>query len=549
MDNIKKLKRSAQLVSVLTKYGFEALVSQAGIGNPKPVYLIEKNEIKKTISTLTIYQRIRMALEELGPTYVKLGQLLSNRSDLLPPELISELKLLQDSVAPINIDVIQVIKAELKINPEEIFDYIDPNPIAAASLAQVYKGKLKDGGKEVIIKVRRKGIKEIVEADLLLMKDMSHILEKYYDLAKRIGINSIIKTFAKSITTEMSFNQELSNIERFRLNFKDDNSIYVPTTYKKLSNNNILCMEYIDGIKISDKEKLEANNIDTHKVATSVIDLYLKQVIDFGLFHADPHSGNIFVLFNGQIAFIDYGSVGKILPRDKDYLTDFVIYILKKDVRRLIGTIKKMSIRYDIPNEAELERELYNLIDILNNSSINELNLKVLMKDFSSLLHDNQVLLPDYIYLLIRGIVLLEGIGREICPDLNIIENMKPYGVKLIRKRFSPEYIFNKSFDKLYDLSDKLYELPEDIHNLIQRVNKNELIISHNINGLSDIKKTIDRLVVAIIIASLGIGSSILILADMPPKAFGVPIFGFIGFFVASVMAILVILSILRNKK
>lgn len=549
MDNIKKLKRSAQLVSVLTKYGFEALVSQAGIGNPKPVYLIEKNEIKKTISSLTIYQRIRMALEELGPTYVKLGQLLSNRGDLLPPELISELKLLQDSVAPINIDIIQVIKTELKINPEEIFDYIDPNPIAAASLAQVYKGKLKDGGKEVIIKVRRKGIKEIVEADLLLMKDMSHILEKYYDLAKRIGINSIIKTFAKSITTELSFNQELSNIERFRLNFKDDNSIYVPITYKKLSNNNILCMEYIDGIKISDKEKLEAHNIDTHKVATSVIDLYLKQVIDFGLFHADPHSGNIFVLFNGQIAFIDYGSVGKILPRDKDYLTDFVIYILKKDVRRLIGTIKKMSIRYDIPNEAELERELYNLIDILNNSSINELNLKVLMKDFSSLLHDNQVLLPDYIYLLIRGIVLLEGIGREICPDLNIIENVKPYGVKLIRKRFSPEYIFNKSFDKLYDLSDKLYELPEDIHNLIQRVNKNELIISHNINGLSDIKKTIDRLVVAIIIASLGIGSSILILADMPPKAFGVPIFGFIGFFVASVMAILVILSILRNKK
>ncbi|MBB4038276.1 ubiquinone biosynthesis protein [Dysgonomonas hofstadii] len=548
MDNIKKLKRTAQLISVLTKYGFEALVTETNIKKLIPESYIEKNEKRKEIFSHSIYERIRLALEELGPAYIKLGQLLSNRDDILPEDLTYELQKLQDNVTVRNIDIYGILREELLIEPEEVFEAINPEPIAAASLSQVYTGILKDGKKEVIIKVKKRGVREIFEADVLIMKDFAHLLEKYYNLAKKIGLSRIISTFEKSVTAELSFTQELSNIERFRSNFKEDKSIYVPVTYKELSNRNILCMEFIDGIKISDRESMIECGLNLDDIANKVVGSYLKQIIDFGFFHADPHSGNIFALRNGQIAFIDYGSVGKLLPRDRENLSDFVIYALRKDVRRLVRVIKKIAIKFNISNDEQLERDLYDFLDIMDNISIRELDLNDISRKFSKLLNENQIILPDFIYLLMRGIILLEGVGRELGLETNIIENVKPHGIKLIKNRLNPKYISNKILDKLYNLSDKLEELPEDTHSLIQKIKNDELEVTHNIKGLEDIRNTINRLVVALIISSLAIGSSILVLADMPPKVLGVSLFGFLGFTFAGIVAFVLILIIVKNK-
>ena len=548
VDNIKKLKRTAQLVSVLSKYGFEALVTETNIKKIIPESYIEKDEKRKEIFSQSIYERIRLVLEELGPAYIKLGQLLSNRDDILPEELTTELQKLQDNVTVRNIDVYETLREELLINPDDIFESIDVTPIAAASLSQVYTGILKDDQRKVIIKVKKKGIREIFEADVLIMKDFSRLLEKYYDTARKIGLSRIISTFEKSVTSELSFVQELSNIERFRSNFKGDESIYVPETYKELSNMNILCMEFIDGIKISDKESILDCGLNIADIANKVVESYLKQIIDYGFFHADPHSGNIFVLQTGQIAFIDYGSVGKMLPKDREYLGDFVIYALRKDVTRLVRVIKKVAVRYSIPNDEQLERDLYDFLDILDSISVKELDLNDISKKFSHLLNDNQIILPDYIYLLARGIVLLEGVGRELGLETNIVENVKPYGIKLVKNRLNPKRLTNKLIDKLYNLGDRLEELPEDTHSLIQKMNNNELEINHKIKGLEEIRNTINRLVIALIISSLAIGSSILVLADMPPKLWGVSVFGFLGFTVAGIVAIIIVLIILKNK-
>jgi len=548
MDNIKKLKRTAQLVSVLTKYGFEALVTETNIKKLIPESYIEKNEKRKEVFSHNIYERIRLVLEELGPAYIKFGQLLSNRDDILPEELTTELQKLQDNVTVRNIDVYATIREELLINPEEIFESIDLVPIAAASLSQVYTGILKNGQKKVILKVKKRGIREIFEADVLIMKDFSKLLEKYYDTARKIGLSRIINTFEKSVTSELSFSQELSNIERFRSNFKEDESVYVPDTYKHLSNKNILCMEFIDGIKISNKERIIECGLNIEDVANKVVESYLKQIIDYGFFHADPHSGNIFVLQTGQIAFIDYGSVGKMLPKDREYLGNFVIYALQKDVTRLVRIIKKVAIRYNIPNDEQFERDLYDFLDILDSISIKELDLNDISKKFSRLLNDNQIILPDYIYLLARGIILLEGVGRELDLETNIIESVKPYGIKLIKNRLNPKLLANKLLDKLYNLGDKLEEIPEDTHSLIQKINNNELEISHKVKGLEEIRNTINRLVVALIISSLAIGSSILVLANMPPRILGVSVLGFLGFTVAGIAAIIIILIIIKNK-
>ncbi|MDR3059905.1 MAG: hypothetical protein LBU84_17430 [Prevotella sp.] len=548
MDNIKKIKRTAQLATVLTKYGFETLVTQTDIKKLIPDAYIQHSEKRKEIFSLNIYERIRMVLEELGPAYVKLGQLLSNRDDLLPEELTVELQKLQDDVSYQDIDIHTTLKEELGIEPDKLFEEINTVPIAAASLSQVYTAILREEQQKIIIKVKRKGIREIIEADVLIMKDFAHLLEKYYDAAKKVGLYNIVCTFENSILSEMSFVQELINIERFRVNFEGNDSIYIPKTYKELSNSNILCMEFIDGIKISDREKLIDNGLNTTDIASAVVDLYLKQVIDYGFFHADPHSGNIFVLTTGQIAFIDYGSVGKMLPRDKEHLADFVIYALRKDTKRMIRVIKKVAVKYSISNETRMERDLYEFLDVMESSSIRELDLKDMMKRLSKLLNENQTVLPEYVYLLVRGIVLLEGIGRELGLDINIIESVKPYGIKMMKRRLNPQYLTNKLIDKLYNLGDRLEEMPEDVHSLVQKINNDELKVTHSINGLSDIRNTINRLVIAIIISASAIGPSILILAKMPPLLWNVSVLGFLGFVFSMVMTIILILIILRNK-
>lgn len=548
MDNIKKIKRTAQLATVLTKYGFETLVTQTGIKRLIPDSYIGHNEKRRELFSLSIYERIRMVLEELGPAYIKLGQLLSNRDDLLPEELILELQKLRDEVSYKDIDIHDVLKEELGIEPEEIFDEIDVVPIAAASLSQVYTARLRDG-KKIVIKVKRKGIKDIVEADVLIMKDFAHLLEKYYDTAKKVGLYNIVCTFENAILSELSFIQELMNIERFRANFAGNESIYVPETYKVISNSNILCMEFIDGIKISDKERLIEKGLKTTDIASTVVDLYLKQIIDYGFFHADPHSGNIFVLETGQVVFIDYGSVGRMLPRDKEYLADFIVCAIRKDTKRMIRVIKRVAVKYSIANEARMERDLYEFLEVMEGISIKELDLKDMMRRLSRLLNENQTILPEYVYLLVRGIVLLEGIGRELGLDINIIESVRPYGLKMMKKRLDPKYLSNKALGKLYDLSDKLEEIPDDIHSLIQKVNNDELEITHNIRRLNDIKNTMSHLVVAVIASAMAVGSSILILAKMPPLLWDVSVFGFSGFLFSGVISVIVVLSILRNKK
>jgi ubiquinone biosynthesis protein len=415
-------------------------------------------------------------------------------------------------------------------------------------LSQVYTARLRSGQK-IIIKVKRKGIKEIVEADVLIMKDFAHLLEKYYEAARKVGLYNIVCTFENAILSELSFTQELANIERFRANFRGNESIYIPATFKELSNSNILCMEFIDGIKISDKNSLEENGLNTTTIAENVVDLYLKQIIDYGFFHADPHSGNIFVLKNGRIVFIDYGSVGKMLPRDKEYLADFVIYALRKDTKRMIRVIKRVAVKYSIANEARMERDLYEFLDMMEGTSVRELDLKDIMKRLSRLLNENRTVLPEYVYLLVRGIVLLEGIGRELGLDINIIESVRPYGMKMMKRRLNPKYLTNKAIDKLYDLADKLEEIPEDVHILIQKVNNNELEVTHNIRRLNDIRDTISHLVVAVIVSAMAVGSSILILAKMPPLLWNVSVLGFLGFLFSGIISVLVVLSILRNKK
>lgn len=534
---VQKFKRMAKLSEVLFKYGFEELFDRSGIDKFIPNRIKQKSKRIENIKATSFPERIRMAMEELGPTYVKLGQMCSNRTDIFSEELIVEFQKLQDKVEPEKIDIYEKIKKELNIDPLQHFEEIEENPIASASMAQVFKGKLKDGSK-IVLKVRRENIKEIVAADLLVMKDLAAYLEKTNEEIKKMNLSYIINTFANSITKELSFRNELNNMERFANNFKNDERIHVPITFRELSNDNILCMEFIDGFKITDKEKIEKYGFLPQEIARAGLDLYIKQVLKYGFFHADPHPGNILMMEDGKIVFIDFGAMGSLYPQDKELLESLLLYFVQKNIKKAIEKIRELSVIYNVPDEKSLERELTEIVYMVDGNSLNEISLGNIFEKIRIILGKNQITLPEDIYLLAKGIGQIEGIGRYLDPSLNITEVMKPYADEISKKRLNPIYVFEKGSQRFSQISESWLSLPEDLKSISQKLLNGELKHKHEVIGFKELQKTLDRLVTAIIIAALLIASSILVLSNVPPKINGIPALGFLGYVISAILGI-----------
>lgn len=466
-----KLKRAAKLISILGKHGFEDLkskISSAGSDSNDSAAVANKQPL--------FYERIRKVLEDLGPTYVKFGQALSTREDLLPGELIHELKKLQDKVAPEDINIHDWLENELQTEVADIFLHVDKEPFASASIAQVYKATLINGD-IVILKVKRTAIREVVTADLHLLKDIISVLMSYYPLVREINLPQVFEAFEKNIMEELSFLNELKNIQQFARNFSDERRIKCMQVYAHLSSDNLLCISWIDGVRITDIDALRLQQLDTEYIVDTGLDLYLTQVLEHGFFHADPHPGNLLVTPSGQIAFIDLGAMARLLPKDKEHLENFILYFINKDIDNLIRTIKKMSIRINIRNEKILERDLQQMFTLIDSQSLKELDIKAVFSRFSNILNQNDILMPDHIYLLVRGIVLIEGIGRSLLPDLNIIEKVKPYVAKIMAKRLSPPYVIENILQSLQQLQGTLTAAPKSMTDLLHKVEQGELKI------------------------------------------------------------------------
>lgn len=547
-NNATKITRTIKMASVLSKYGFEDIISRSSIEKIIPKKFINANEKVEKIKTLSVYERIRMVLTDLGPTYIKFGQLFSDRDDLLPSELTAELKKLQNNAGEDFINVREKIGKELQINPDDFFESIDEKPFATASISQVFKAQLKTGEK-VVLKIKREKIQEIIEADLLIMKDLAKILENYNAESKKINLYKIVHTFEKSIHTELSFLQEFDNIERFRKDFQEDENLYVHKTFKHLSNNNILCLEFIEGIKITDISSLEKQGFDTNQVAMVGFDMYMQQVLKNGYFHADPHPGNIFVTYKGEISFIDFGLMGHLMPSDKECIEDFMQYLIQKDAKKLIATIKKMAITYSINNEKQLERDIFQIFEIIDTASLQSIDIGLITKKLKEIFKQNEVEFPDYVYLLMKGFVLIEGIGRKLNPEINVYQIMEPYAIEVIQKKLSPKYNFVKGIKRLQNISELLGNLPDEIQSLVHKIKENDIEVSHKIKGIELVASTVDRLVIAIILAALSIGSAILVLADMPPKIYNIPVLGFLGFAISLFLGIYIVISMLKKDK
>ena len=545
---LEKIKRIKKLADVLMKYGFEEILSRSELEKRLPKRIVGRNREKiKDIKSRTIYERVRMALEEMGPAYVKFGQMLSNRNDILPEEMISELQKLQDKVEIQEVDIRKKLAEELNIIPEEYFQSIDEEPMASASIGQVFRAVLKNG-KKVVLKVRRDNIDTIVETDLVIMKDMAKFFEKYDVNAKNMNLLYIVESFENMLKKELSLINERKNMERFENNFKENEHIHVPIVYKELSNNRILCMEFIEGIKITDKEKIEKTGFNPKEIASLGLELYIKQVMKYGFFHADPHPGNIFLGKDGKLIFIDFGAMGTLYPYEIELLEELTLNFLQKDVKKMIATIKELALDYNISDEKRLERGFYDILSMVDGTSLEEINLVEIMERVKTLLSQNQVLLSEDMYLLVKGIGQIEGIGRHLNPQLNIMQEIGNNAQEIMVKRMSPKYILEKGMGKVGEFSENWLTLPNDLKRLLEKIQNNELKHRHELVGFENFQKITERLVMGLVVSSLIIGSSILVLANMPPYINGISVLGILGFVISGILGANMIMSKKKDK-
>jgi len=550
----RDINRFARVVGVFAKYGFDDIVAHTQLHRiiPRRKILSMKKEGENVIAR-NRYERFRLALEELGPTFIKLGQILSNRHDLLPAPMIRELEKLQDDVAPeADMDVERTLRERLNIDVEKEFESVNPQPEASASIAQVHKARLKNGDR-VVLKIQRTGIREIVASDIEIIRQIIRIVQKRMPELAIYKPLDLLASFERSINLEMNFKAEANNIQRFRANFRDDNRIYVPAVYHQFSNECILCMEEVVGTKISDVEELKRRELDIDKIVETGVDVYFQQIFKYGYFHADPHPGNLVVMNDERICFLDFGMMGTLLPKDRDTIGNAVVNFIRKDVRRLTFNIEDLTGQTAIDEKKSMQYDLYDMMHEISSLSIKDINMQMLYEKIHNFIYNHRISIPADMFLLMRTLVVLEGMGLKLKPDFNLIEALKPYAKKLVVNKYNPRNLAESLWDSLLDVNDLMKGAPEDTKKILQNLKEGKLKIAFVHQGLEGFYNSLDRdankLSLAIITAALIVGSSLVVVSRIPPLVFNVPLIGMIGFFTSFVLGILVIISIIRQNR
>ena len=547
-QTIANTKRMGQIITILSKNGFDDIIKKINFEGSFRL------PISKDINrdTLSKSQRIKKTVEELGPSFIKLAQMLSTRPDLISLELVHEFEKLQDSVCPVDINEINpIFKEEFDKEQEEIF----AKPLellATASIGQVYKGELLNGN-EVVVKVLKPKIDEIIKNDLDILKKIASVFD---DTFVDYGINSIldvIKEFESSIKNELNFKLEAMNLTRFEDIFKNDRRIKVPKLYKEYSTSKIIMMEFIDGIKVSNVKQLHKNNIDIKEIAKKGFELLCEQIFKHRFFHADPHPGNIFITLDSKVSFIDFGIMGSISKTEQKILLELIYHISQKDEEKASLDILNMTNYPDNIDKNSFIKDMSRVIGTYMYADLQDINIKELFSDMTSLVSKHNISFKNDYYLFFKAIVTIEGVGRNLDSNFNAVEQIKPIVMDFYTKQFSVKNIFKKVKELPKEIIDFLNYTPSDLKDIFKQMKRGKFKVELEHIGLQkmeeSIEKSFNRLTVAIIIASTLIGSSLLLHAKTPPLIYDVPLFGIAGFSVASVMGLVLAYSIYKGGK
>ncbi|MFH0786215.1 MAG: AarF/UbiB family protein [Pseudomonadota bacterium] len=546
IKSIRNLGRFKDIIWVLLKYGFDDVIHRLDL--PGSFILKRINRIK---IPMTVNERIRMVFQELGPTFIKFGQILSMRPDLIPGLLILELKKLQDQVPPAPQPAVQSLLEKALAQPlEALFSEFDWTPLGSASLAQVHRARLAREGKTVAVKIQRPDIRPLIRADLDILAYIATRLNELrtYQLYDFPGL---VEELRGSLTRELDFTREARNMMIFRKTLSFPDLMYIPEVFEAYTTPYVLTMELVEGIRL---DQLGDSPYRRKQLARNGARIMLDQMLRQGFFHADPHQGNLLAMEDGRLCFLDWGMTGRLTRDLRNHLIDLLQALILKDSEALLRLIPHLTA--DVPSDVNLnhlERDLLDLIDSYYGLSLKEIQIGELVLSLMNLLNDHRLRIRSDFALMSRAMLALEGLGKDLVPDFNLVEEARDLIAELVKERWSIKTLSESFRSQGLGLYDLVQNLPARLQALFRKVDKGDLTFTFKHTGLSALNNTLERIsnrvTFGIIIAALIVGSSMIITTGVKPWLFGFPALGVIGYLVSGILGVWLVITILRKKR
>ncbi|HVP94216.1 MAG TPA: AarF/ABC1/UbiB kinase family protein [Methanoregulaceae archaeon] len=509
---VTRFRRYGQIADVLVKYGFGVVAESLFPGVRRFRLRAPSAEEKQSV-----YVRIRLAIEELGPTFVKFGQIMSTRAELLPPPLIEELEKLQDHTNPLPFTQILFVIAESCPEFEEAFEKIEEEPVASASIAQVHRAWLKDGTK-VALKIQRPGIEDIIETDIAILKSLAARLEWAMPESRIYNPTGMVADFAGQIEKELDFIKDGRNADRLRKNFEGVAGVRFPKIFWEYSSRHLLVMEFIDGTKVTNLTELRQMGINQKKIAKTGFDAYLKQIFEDGFFHGDPHPGNLFVTPDGDLVFLDFGVVGVLRPEKRFLFVRLLHGIIHMDVGMLLNAFEGLGVVIREEDREAIKDELYTALLDSQGFSLGENDFSVVVNDLTEVLRRYQLRVPTSLMLMLKVIVMILDIGIKLDPQFRFEKEVHPFLEHIIDRMNLPDHMIKEATRSLLEATDGLFDLPRNINQMLKRLSTGTVkvnIVENDIRKLQiSLDRLSDKLLIGLVTAAVVVGSSLVLLSS-----------------------------------
>ncbi len=556
LNAIRDLPRLHEITSVFIRHGLGDFVRRMGVAGVleragQVLHFGDPGEAVK----LAPAERMRLALEELGPTFIKLGQVLATRVDLLPPDWITELEKLHSDVPPVAFEeLLPEIEAALGQPVTQLFAHLDPQPLGAASIAQVHRARLKDGA-SVVVKVQRPGVRAKTEADLRLLGHLASLIESEVPEARRYQPIEIAAQFARSMERELDFTIEARHMERFRVNFEHDPFIVIPRVYSEYTRTTVLVQEAIDGVRGNDLAGIDAAGYDKRLLASRGAEAFLDMILLHGFFHADPHPGNVFYLPGHRIAIIDHGMVGRFSPTRRRQVIDVLAGLAKLEEEPMLDVLLDWAGDAYV-DETRLAHDINELVFDYEHVPLKDIRIGQLIRQFTAIVREHSIVLPADLTLMFKALMTLEGLGRQYDPEFRIVDHLTPLLREALGERYRPAELLRRGKTSVNDFVNVIGSVPRDLARLLREARRGKTRIDLDMKRLDtfgkQLDRTLDRTTVGVMTASLVIGSSIVLTVPQGPEILGVSVlrlFGTVGFIVAFINSIWIIYGIWRAGK
>jgi len=544
---IARLGRFKDIVFTLVRYGFDDLVQRLDLPGIGVIKRIEKADRE-----LGTYERIRYALEDMGPTFVKFGQIMSLRPDLLPPPLIHELSRLQDEVAPEEFaNIKEVVQQNLDQDIDEVFSAFYEKPLASASLAQVHQGVLRQEGRSVAVKVQRPGIRRKIELDLDILEALAARLHERSEDLRVYDLPNLVQIVHRNLLRELDFTREARNMKIARSNMDEEAGIYIPEAYEEFCSEKILVMEHLEGTKIRDLDHLVPE--DAESLAAQGLSAAIKQILEDGFFHADPHPGNLLIGDGRRLCLMDWGMVGRLSEKDRFELVDLIKSVVERDSEALVDSLLLLTKGEYGVDRRGMEREVLEILDTYFSVPIKEMNLGHLLLDITTLLRSYRLRLPTDLVIMVKALITAEGTARQIYPELNVVSEAEGSIKRIAAARFRPGRLWHDLRGFIRHFMVFQGQLPLRAFQIMDKLDRGELTIRFEHKNLERLRKTLEhtfnRLTSGIIIAAMIIGSTMIITTGVGPLLFGFPALGVIGYLISGLLGLVLVFNIIRSRK